>query len=119
MLFMYFCSAVLGLHCCAGYSPVAARGFLVAVVSLAGEYGLEDTQPPVAVACGLSRHSSWALQLRLNSCGVRAQLLRDTWDPSGSGIKPVSPALAGGFFTTELPGKPEPLPFCWTLPEPS
>jgi len=22
------------------------------------------------------------------------------------GIKPVSPALAGGFFTTELPGKP-------------
>ena len=25
---------------------------------------------------------------------------------SGSGIKPVSPALAGGFFTTEPPGKP-------------
>ena len=27
----------------------------------------------------------------------------DLLDP---GIKPVSPALAGGFFTTELPGKP-------------
>ena len=26
---------------------------------------------------------------------------------SDPGIKPVSPALAGGFFTTEPPGKPE------------
>ena len=28
------------------------------------------------------------------------------WDLLGSGIEPVSPALAGGFFTTESPGKP-------------
>ena len=28
------------------------------------------------------------------------------WDPPGSGIELVSPALAGGFFTTEPPGKP-------------
>jgi len=28
------------------------------------------------------------------------------WNLARSGIKPVSPALAGGFFTTELPGKP-------------
>ena len=28
------------------------------------------------------------------------------WDLPGPGIKPVSPALAGGFFTTEPPGKP-------------
>ena len=28
------------------------------------------------------------------------------WDLPGSRIKPVSPALAGGFFTTEPPGKP-------------
>ena len=27
------------------------------------------------------------------------------WDLPGSGIKPVSPALADGFFTTESPGK--------------
>ena len=27
-------------------------------------------------------------------------------DLPNSGIKPVSPALAGGFFTTEPPGKP-------------
>jgi len=28
------------------------------------------------------------------------------WDLPGSGIEPVSPALAGGFSTTEPPGKP-------------
>ena len=27
-------------------------------------------------------------------------------DLPNPGIKPMSPALAGGFFTTELPGKP-------------
>ena len=27
------------------------------------------------------------------------------WDLPGPGIKPMSPALAGGFFTTESPGK--------------
>ena len=29
------------------------------------------------------------------------------WDIPGLGIEPVSPALAGEFFTTEPPGKPE------------
>ena len=28
------------------------------------------------------------------------------WDLPGPGIKPVSPALTGRFFTTEPPGKP-------------
>ena len=28
------------------------------------------------------------------------------WDLPGSEMEAVSPALAGGFFTTELPGKP-------------
>ena len=28
------------------------------------------------------------------------------WDLPGSGIELVSPALRGGFFTTEPPGKP-------------
>ena len=27
------------------------------------------------------------------------------WDHPGSGIEPMSPALAGGFFTNEPPGK--------------
>ena len=29
------------------------------------------------------------------------------WDLPGPGIKPMSPALAGRFFTTESPGKPQ------------
>ena len=33
------------------------------------------------------------------------------WDLPGPGIKPVSPALAGGFLTTVPPGKPGPTDF--------
>ena len=50
------------------------------------------------------------------STGSRAQasvivaygfkMLHSTWDLPGSGIEAVSPALAGGFFTTEPQGKP-------------
>ena len=32
---------------------------------------------------------------------------RSMWDLPGSEIEPVSPALAGGFFTAEPPGKPK------------
>ena len=28
------------------------------------------------------------------------------WETLDSGIEPMSPALTGGFFTTEPPGKP-------------
>ena len=55
---------------------------------------------------GFRSCGSWALEHRLSSCSTQAQLLRGIWDLPGPGIKPLSPALAGGFFTTELPGKP-------------
>ena len=58
------------------------------------------------MARGLSSCGSWALELRLSSCGARAQLLRGMWDLPGPGFEPVSPALAGGFLTTAPPGKP-------------
>ena len=51
--------------------------------------------------------SSRALAPRSNSCGAWANLLLGMWDLSRSGIKPVAPALAGGFFTTEPLGKPQ------------
>ena len=41
-----------------------------------------------------------------NSCGVWTQLLHGTWDPPGPGIEPVSPVLAGGFFTRSHRGSP-------------
>ena len=49
--------------------------------------------------------------LRPSSCGSRAQLLRGMWDLPRPGLKPVSPALAGGFSTTAPPGKPPDLCF--------
>ena len=63
-------------------------------------------QASVAVACGLSSCGSWALEHRLSSGGPWAQLLHGTWDLPGPGIRPVSLALAGRFFTTEPPEKP-------------
>ena len=59
----------------------------------------------------LSSCGSWALERRLSSCGARASLLRGMWDLPGPGLKPVSPALAGGFLTTAPPGSPGRLVF--------
>ena len=66
------------------------------------------------MARGLSGFGSWALELGLSSCGAQALLLRGMWDLPGSGIEPLSPALAGGFFTTEPPGEPCVQVFLWT-----
>ena len=43
----------------------------------------------------------------LQSTGSIVQVLLSTWGLPGSGIECVSPALAGRFFTTEPPGKPQ------------
>ena len=43
---------------------------------------------------------------QLSSCSTWVQLLRGEGDLSGPGIELMSPALAGGFSTTEPPGKP-------------
>ena len=61
----------------------------------------------VVVARGFSSCGSRALECRLSSCGSRAQRLRGMWDLPGPGLEPVSPALAGGFFTPAPPGKPQ------------
>ena len=55
---------------------------------------------------GFSSCGSRALVHRLSSCGARIQLLHGMWDLPGPGLKPMSPALAGGFLTTAPPGKP-------------
>ena len=49
-----------------------------------------------------------ALEHRLSSCArvVAGSVALSMWDLPGPGTKPVSPALAGRFFTTEPPGKP-------------
>ena len=53
-----------------------------------------------------SRHLGFSIAAcRLSSCVSGAQLFCGMWDLPGTGIKPMSPALAGRFFTSESPGK--------------
>ena len=58
-----------------------------------------DCSPPGSLSTGFPREEYWS--------GSPFPLPRDLPDP---GIKPTSLALAGGFFTTEPPGKS---PFSW------
>ena len=50
---------------------------------------------------GFRSCGSRAFEHRLSSCGARASLLPSTWGPPGPGTKLTSPAVAGGFVTTE------------------
>ena len=56
----------------------------------------------------------WAPEHRSSSRGSGPSLLCGTWGLLGPGIKPMSPALAGRFFTTEPPGKPHFVSFDFT-----
>ena len=98
-----------------GFSLVAARGLFSSCgvwaphcsgVSLIAEHRLSGMQASIVAALGLSGCASLALEQRLNHCGAWISLPHGMWDLSGSGIKFMSPALAGRFFTTEPPGKP-------------
>ena len=60
--------------------------------------GLQGAQP--------GSPGSWAPEDRLDRGDSWSQLLYSMLDLPGSGVELVSPALAGGFFTTEPPGKP-------------
>ena len=81
------------LACCTGFSLVAAsRG---------------------CSSCGAWASLPWLLflrsmgsRVRLSSCSAWAYLIRGMWDLPRPGVKPTSPALTGGFFTVEPPGKP-------------
>ena len=72
--------------------------------SCCGAWAL-GAQALVVEACGLSNCGSWAVEHKLSACGTQACLLHGAWDLPESGIKPMSPPLAGRFFTTELPEK--------------
>ena len=52
MLFIYL--AMLGLHCCVGFSLVAVCRLFIAVASLVAEHGLSGTWASVFLAGGLS-----------------------------------------------------------------
>lgn len=56
---------------------------------------------------GFSRCGSQALECMLSICAAQTWLLHSMWDLPGSGMEPLSPALAGRFFTTKPSGKPQ------------
>ena len=120
LLFTYLFLAVLSLRCCAGpFSSCSEQGLLSSSnvqTSHRSSFSpcrarVLGTWASVLRAHVLSSLSAQALELRLSSCGTRVQLFLGMWDLPGSGLEPVSPALAGGFFTSEPPGKPQALTF--------
>ena len=88
-----------------GCSLVSVHEPLIEVASLAVEHGSR--------AHGLRQlqHVGSVEAPRLWSVGSTVWhvglAVRGMWKPPGSGIGPMSPALAGRFFTTEPPGKPQ------------
>ena len=91
-----------------GYSSLWCTGFSLWQLLLLQSTG--------SGCMGFSSCGSRALEHRLSSCGAWAQLLRGMWDLPGPGLKPVSPALAGGFLTTAPPGKPGWGSLIWIVP---
>ena len=78
---------------CRLFSSFGEPGHLVAGASIAVEREFQGLWASAVVAG------------RLGSCGTWALLLHGSWDLPGSGIKLVSPVLAGGFFTTAAAAK--------------
>ena len=110
ILFIYLFLAVLGLCSCIGFSLVSVIGgssltvvcgLLTEGASLVAEHWLWSTWAPAVAVCGFSSCGSRTLEHRLNICGPWAYLLCGMWDLPRPGIEPVSPELAGQFFTTD------------------
>ena len=92
--FVGFCFSVI-------HSVLAEVGFSLAATSRG--YSLVRAQ---ASHCGgLSPCRAWALGPGgIRVCAAGAQVLPSIWKVPEPGVGPVSPALAGGFFSTEPPG---------------
>ena len=104
---IYPCVAVLGLHCCTGFSRVVACGGCSGRGARASHGGGVSGCGAWALGrAGSSSRSSRALARWLRRCDASALLLHGVWDLLRSGVELVSAALAGGFFTTEAPGGP-------------
>ena len=124
-LFVFYLSA-LGLGCCAqAFSNCRERGATLRCSVWASHCGgfyccgarAPGMRASVVVPRGLQSTGSAVVAhrlqtRRLSNCGSRAQLLRGMWDPPGPGLKPMSPALAGGFPTTAPTGKSLGVVFC-------
>ena len=106
-LFFFFLNNVIYLFiylwlcwvfACSGFSLVAVPGLLIVAASLVAEHGPWGLRAsaPVAPASRAQAQCLWRVGLVALGPVGSAQIRGE----------PVSSALAGGFFTTELPGKP-------------
>ena len=105
ILFIYFIYLFFG---CVGSSLLCAGFLQLRQAGATLRYGARASHCGGFSCCGAQALGMWASVVvahRLSSCGSRAQLLHSMWDLPGPGIKPVTPALAGGFLTTVPPGK--------------
>ena len=82
----------------AGFSLVVARGFSL---SPCGAWVPERVG---FVVCGMQAVSLRCMSSGVVACGLSCPAACRILVP-GPGLKPVSPALEGGFFTTGPPGK--------------
>ena len=105
-----FILPVLGGHCCAGFSSVVADRRYSPAAGIVraphcGGFSCCGVQAAAVAACVHSGRSSQALGHRLVVVHGLSWL-HSLWNLPGSGIKPVSLELAGGYLTTELSGRP-------------
>ena len=97
--FIYLFMAALGLCCytwtfsSCGYSSCRAWASHCSGFSCCRAWALEYVD--------FNSCSMWTLEQGLRSCGPQALLPRSMWDLPGSGLEPVSPALAGRFLTLD------------------
>ena len=118
LLFKNFC--LLFIFGCAGSLLLQARFLLLWWVGVTLHFSagashcsgfscrtqVLGAQASVVAARRLRSCGSWAPEWGVFiSCCAPAQLLHGMWNLPGPGIKPVSPARAGGFFFTGPPGK--------------
>ena len=117
--FIYLFLVVLGLCCCAGPPQLQRVGAILHLQCMASRCGFSYCRGQAlgvqqgfsirGLAVATRRFSScgsWAVGQQAQICSTNlAQLLHRMWNFPGSGVKPVSPALAGRLFTTEPSGK--------------
>ena len=113
-LFMYLSLAVLGLHCCKGFSLVTeSKGCLCCSVQ-ASHRGDFSCHRALALWCAdFSSCGKWTQQLQFLESRAQAQWLRclSFFAPqnvrfSRIRVEHVSPTMPGRLFTTEPSGKP-------------
>ena len=90
-----------------GYSSLPRVGvFLRWLLSLPSTGSRRSSSSSCSTQLSNCTHRPWnARARRLGHYGKRTQFLYDMWNLFLPGIKPLFPALAGGFLSTVQPGK--------------